>query len=37
MEGSVEGDYPKLDTLYRDIHAHPEIAFQEEKTATKPR
>ena len=37
MEGSVEGDYPKLDTLYRDIHARPEIAFQEEKTATKLR
>src|SRR3981189_1209278 len=35
IEGSVEGDYPKLDALYKDIHAHPEIAFQEEKTAAK--
>jgi len=35
IEVSVEGDYPKLDALYKDIHAHPEIAFQEEKTATK--
>ena len=35
IEASVEGDYPKLDALYKDIHAHPEIAFQEEKTAAK--
>ena len=32
---SIESDYPKLDALYKDIHAHPEIAFQEEKTAAK--
>lgn len=35
IEGSVEADYPKLDALYKDIHAHPEIAFQEVKTAAK--
>src|SRR5204863_1636476 len=35
IEVSLERDYPKLDALYKDIHAHPEIAFQEEKTATK--
>src|SRR4051812_44038013 len=35
IEASVESDYPKLDALYKDIHAHPEIAFQEEKTAAK--
>src|SRR6201996_1121663 len=35
IEKSVEGDYPKLDALYKDIHAHPEIAFQEVKTAAK--
>jgi hypothetical protein len=35
IERSVESDYPKLDALYEDIHAHPEIAFQEEKTAAK--
>src|ERR1700732_4788921 len=35
IERSVERDYPKLDALYKDIHAHPEIAFQEEKTAAK--
>lgn len=28
-------EYPALDALYKDIHAHPEIAFQEVKTAAK--
>src|SRR5580692_3066100 len=35
IEKSVEADYPKLDALYKDIHAHPEVAFQEEKTAAR--
>jgi amidohydrolase len=35
IEISVESDYPSLDTLYKDIHAHPEVAFQEVKTAAK--
>src|SRR5262245_49117746 len=35
IETSFESDYPKLDALYKDIHAHPEIAFQEVKTAAK--
>src|SRR6201987_1841913 len=35
IEKSVEADYPKLDALYKEIHAHPEIAFQEVKTAAK--
>src|ERR1700755_1476552 len=35
IEAAVESDYPKLDALYKDIHAHPEIAFQEVKTAAK--
>jgi amidohydrolase len=35
IEKSVEADYPKLDALYEDIHAHPEVAFQEVKTAAK--
>src|SRR6266403_4438791 len=35
IEVLVENEYPKLDALYKDIHAHPEIAFQEEKTAAK--
>ena len=35
IETSVEADYPKLDALYKDIHAHPELAFEEVKTAAK--
>ena len=35
IETSVESDYPKLDALYKDIHAHPELAFQEVKTAAR--
>jgi hippurate hydrolase len=35
IETSIEADYPKLDALYKDIHANPELAFQEVKTAAK--
>ncbi|MBA2399494.1 MAG: amidohydrolase [Bradyrhizobium sp.] len=35
IEKSFEADYPKLEALYRDLHAHPELAFQEVKTAAK--
>lgn len=35
IETSVDSDYPKLDALYKDLHAHPEIAFQEVKTAAR--
>jgi amidohydrolase len=35
IERSVESDYPMLDALYKDIHAHPELAFQEVKTAAR--
>ncbi len=35
IASSIETDYPKLDALYKDIHAHPELAFQEVKTAEK--
>ncbi len=31
----VDGMYPWLDTVYKDLHAHPEIAFQEMRTAGK--
>lgn len=31
----VNGMYPSLETLYKDLHANPEIAFQEVKTAAK--
>src|SRR6185437_3571294 len=35
ISASVDRDYPQLDTLYKDLHAHPELAFQEVKTAAK--
>jgi amidohydrolase len=35
VAGQVNGMYPKLEALYRDLHAHPEIAFQEVRTAGK--
>jgi len=31
----LDGMYPWLDTVYKDLHAHPEIAFQEVRTAGK--
>lgn len=35
IETSFEADYPRLDALYKDLHAHPELAFQEVKTAAR--
>lgn len=35
IQSSVAGNYPALDALYKDIHAHPELAFQEVKTAAR--
>src|SRR5882724_8796730 len=35
IEKSFEADYPRLDALYKDIHAHPELAFEEVKTAAR--
>jgi hippurate hydrolase len=35
IEASVEADYAGLDALYKDIHAHPELAFEEVKTAAR--
>ncbi len=29
----IDADYPRLDALYKDIHAHPELGFQEHRTA----
>lgn len=31
----VNGMYPSLETLYKDLHANPEIAFQEVQTAAR--
>ncbi|MCE9668031.1 amidohydrolase [Myxococcus stipitatus] len=33
--GGLDGVYPELDALYRDLHQNPELSFQEEKTAAK--
>ena len=35
ITAEVNADYPRLDTLYKDIHAHPELGFQETRTAAK--
>jgi amidohydrolase len=35
VTGLVNGMYPQLDTFYKDIHAHPELGFQETRTAAK--
>jgi hippurate hydrolase len=29
----LDAEYPHLDALYRDIHSHPELGFQENRTA----
>ena len=33
VEAEVAADYPHLLALYKDIHAHPELGFQETRTA----
>src|SRR4051794_32185952 len=35
VDGSLAIDYPRLDALYKDLHAHPELAFEEVNTAAK--
>jgi amidohydrolase len=35
VASQVNGMYPKLEAIYKDLHAHPEIAFQEVRTAGK--
>jgi amidohydrolase len=35
VEAEVAADYPHLLALYKDIHAHPELGFQETRTAAK--
>ncbi|MFP3888908.1 M20 family metallopeptidase [uncultured Ralstonia sp.] len=35
VEAAVNAEYPHLDALYKDLHAHPELAFQETRTAAK--
>lgn len=33
IDAILDKTYPALDALYRDIHAHPEVGFQEHRTA----
>jgi len=33
IEASLDKAYPHLDAVYKDIHAHPELALQETRTA----
>ncbi|WP_236699413.1 amidohydrolase [Pelagerythrobacter marensis] len=35
LRDAVAADMPELMTLYRDLHAHPELSFQEVETAAK--
>lgn len=35
IEASIASEYPRLDALYKELHAHPELAFQEVKTAAR--
>jgi hippurate hydrolase len=35
IEKSLDGQYSRIDALYKDIHTHPELGFQETRTAAK--
>ncbi len=35
VDAQLDRDYPALDALYKDLHAHPELGFQETATAAK--
>jgi amidohydrolase len=35
VDAELDRDYPHLDALYKDIHSHPELSFQEARTAAK--
>jgi hippurate hydrolase len=35
IDAQLDRDYPALDALYKDIHAHPELGYQEVETAKK--
>ena len=32
LQDAIRGDMPQLMTLYRDLHAHPELSMQEVRT-----
>ncbi|SEB16303.1 amidohydrolase [Variovorax sp. YR216] len=35
LDALVDGMYPQLETIYKDIHANPELSFKETRTAAK--
>lgn len=35
VSARIDAMYPQLDAIYKDLHAHPELAFQEVRTAGK--
>ena len=35
IDRSLDAQYARIDALYKDIHAHPELGFQETRTAAK--
>src|SRR5260221_2160445 len=35
VQARISDDYPHLDQLYKDLHAHPELSFHEEKTSAR--
>ena len=35
VDAQLSRDYPRLEALYKDIHQHPELGFQEVQTAAK--
>src|SRR5437588_805533 len=35
VQSRVQQEYPSLFELYKDLHAHPELSFEEEKTAAR--
>src|SRR5271165_842738 len=35
VAGRLDADYPSLEALYRDLHAHPELSLMEVKTSAK--
>src|SRR5947207_3402700 len=33
VKGRVDAEYASLETIYKDLHAHPELSFMETRTA----
>src|SRR5882757_3132690 len=33
IDAALDKNYAHLDSLYRDVHSHPEVGFQESRTA----